>query len=193
MEKLLINNISEISDEMYERIEDGYRDVEFIGFYEDTIAVIKGLLGYDDVNLYQVYVEPEDWDGYDKEFIVSIDDERNIWCEKAYQDKHNRYIESCSDCTFIADDCNSAILNNIESYEIYEVSYDTEEETFSPIMESKNESHHISRTKDGKVAGFTTSWSNTSKEGVSSYSSFSYYGDHEEAVKRIAREFGIDI
>lgn len=193
MKKLIINSISEISDFMYERIEDGYEVVEFIGFYEDVIAVIKELLSYDDVDIYQVEIEPEDWDGYDKEYIVSIDNERNIWCEKAYQYEHERYIECCSDCTLVADDCNSAILKKIESEEIYEVSYEPEEDDYIVSAESNHESSHISRTKDGKISGFTKCWSNTGLDGTTHYSSYTYYGSNEDIVKRIAREFKIEI
>jgi hypothetical protein len=193
MERFLINNVSEISDVMYEKIEDGYEDVEFIGFYEDAIVVIKGLLSYDDTEVYQVEIEPEEYDGYDKEYIVSIDSERGIWCEKAYQYEHNRYLECYSNCTFIADDCNSAILNKIESDEIYEVSYEVEEEMFNSVRESKSESSHISRDKDGKITGFIKSWSNTDLDGTTHYSSCSYYGNNEDIVKMLAKEFKIEI
>ena len=45
---------------------------------------------------------------------------------------------------------------------------------------------------DGRIAGFSTSWTNE-KDGETSYSSFSYYGDNEATVKRLAREFGINV
>ena len=193
MKRLYINDTSEISDFMYEKIEDGCESVEFIGFYEDSVAVIKDLLSHEDTNVYQIAIEPEDWDGYDKEYLVTLDDERNIWCEKAYQYEHNRYLESWSDCTLVADDCNSSVLKKICSEEIYEISYEPEEETFNTVTEGCSEYSHISRDKNGKITGFTKSWSNTDKTGTTFYSSYSHYSSNEEAVKTIAKEFGVNI
>jgi hypothetical protein len=189
MKRIFIDELTDIADIMYENINDGCELVTFIGLHEDAQNVVKNLLNYDDSTISLVTIELN----YDKEYFVTLDKDMHIYCEKAYQVEYDKYLYIGSDCVLIADDCNSAILKNIESKNVYEVSFDSEEDGFDTEMNYKSESSHVSRTKDGKIAGFTKSWSNTDKNGVSCYSSYSHYSSDEELVKTIARNFGIDI
>lgn len=201
MKKIIIENILDIADFMYDKVAEKRGDVTFIELYNDASEVIKSLLmSYGDVRPYHITLEPEDWDGYDKEYLVTLDNEMNIWCEKAYSMENKTYLYMESACVLVADDCNSAILKDIEYDEIYEVSYDLDEDLEDNseddeelLIKNENEGATISRTKDGRVAGFSKTWSNTDEDGVSYYSSFSHYSDNEELVKKLAKEFGIRI
>lgn len=218
MKKIIVEDMIDVAQIMYDKVVSGCESVCFAGYYEDAAQLIKELLMmYDDTNVMQIKIEMVEWDGYEKEYLVTLDDEMNVWCEKAFNDYRNDYFYIEDSCVLVADDCNSRILENIEADEVYEVSYDLydehecdgdckhcclgsesedldenckEDEELS--TESKSEYHNISKTKDGRIAGFSTSWTNE-KDGETSYSSFSYYGDNEATVKRLAKEFGINI
>ena len=209
MKRFLIDSLADVASAMYENIVSiGHHDVMFVGKYEDAIVVIKELLMYDEVLPHHIKITPEFWDGYDKEYYVTLDEDMDIWCEKAYDYENARYVYDETECLFIADDCNSAILSKVFCPEntTYEVSYILDEEEIECdcnceccqcmndelSFESNGKYHNISKTKDGKVAGFSTTWTNE-KDGETSCSSFSYYGDNEETVKRLAKEFGIEI
>ena len=190
MERIFIDELTDIADIMYENICEGCEDIAFLGLYEDAAIVVKELLAnYDDTSAYVLSIDPD----YDKEYIITLDSDMNVYCEKAYLKEYNKYVHFISECILVADDCGSEALKNAKAKNIYVVSYELDNEECDMIASSKHESEHISRTKDGKVAGFTKSWSNTDANGIHYYSSYSHYGNNEDAVKRLAKEFGINI
>ena len=213
MKKLYIKNFEDFANVFFEKTLEGRSDVCFIGNHADSSVLIKELLRLEGVYPYQISIEPEEWDGYDKEFLVTLDEELNVWCKKAYREGYG-YFTFDTDCAFVADDCDLEVFDHIESDEIFEVSYinndieffnwcccldDCEDESekkpdteSTTISESVSEYHNVSRNKDGTVTGFTKSWT-TEKDGVSEYSSFSYMGSDESAVRRLAEDFGIKI
>ena len=74
MERIFIEDLYEVAEMMYNRIiETDAESVAFVGFYEDAIDLIKNLMDFEDTDLYQVTLEPEEWDGYDKEYLVTLD------------------------------------------------------------------------------------------------------------------------
>ena len=189
MKRIFVNDVLDIADIMHENIYEGCKIVSFIGLYEDAVPVVQKLLNYNDTVIGFMCLEPD----YDKEYLISLDENMYLYCEKAYQEEYNRYLYICSDLVLIADDCNSAVLKNIESSYVREVSYKPEEDDLDLVSESKKGYTHVSRTKEGKIAGFTKSWSDTGKDGATYYSSFSHYGSNEDFVKKLAKEFGIKL
>ena len=101
-------------------------------FYDDAIEVIKELMMFDEVMPYDIEIEPEEMDWYNKEYYVTLDDNFKLWVQPAYLVKEDGsvYYQSVTDVLFIADDCNSAILNRIDSEEVLEVTYDLDEDDF---------------------------------------------------------------
>ena len=215
MRKILVNDLTNIAEFMYDVAVDGCSDVSFVCLYADAVWVLKYLLGFDDITALSVEIVPEELCGYGKEYVITLDEDLNLLCEYAYGEKN--YIPFWSDCVLVADDCNKEVLESVECDEVYLVAYkanthkddmpdcdgnceccefadenksDDEDEL---VSESKSESSQISRTKDGRIAGFTKSWSDTDKDGITYYSSFSHYSDNEESVKKIARDFGINV
>lgn len=223
MQRLFIKDISEIAEFMYEKICGSCEEATFIGLYDDAVDVIKELANMEETYIYQVEIEPEDWDGYDKEYIVTLGSDFSIWCEKAFRCETGNYISGMYDCVIIADDCSKDTLCEVDDDFIYVASYDlngkmpedidedvsecdgscecckchkTSEESDANdefMIDSSGEYYNVSRTRDGRIAGFTKSWNNTATDGTAYYSSYSHYGNNEEAVKRLAREFGIKI
>lgn len=197
MNKYIISEIFEIAEAMCEKVFNGCNDVTFIGCYEDAASIIKDLLIYDETYPYQISIEPEDWDRYDKEYLITLDNEMNIWCEKAYQEEYKRYLSIETGCAFVADDCNSAILKNIKSDELYEVSYDLEDECEcdSNCGCCNCDSNHevITRVvtdEDGKLKGFEKSWE-THEDGLNYHSTYSFYSSNHDMLKDMLENFNI--
>lgn len=215
MKKLLVDDLYEIADFMYEKATDGCM-TSFVGLYDDIVWVIKALLEFEDVCIFDIEINSYEMSGYDKEYLVTLTDEMNVWCEKTYEVDSGEYIYYETGCLLIADDCNKEVLSDAYVDDAYLVSYDFDENdelecdgncdcceyanqgelnenSEELVDESKNEYTHISKTKDGKLAGFSKSWSDTDKDGFTHYSSFSHYGTNEDTVKKIARDFGINV
>lgn len=201
MKKIKIEAMDEIAEIMHGKILDGYNEVEFIGKYEDCTWLIKELLSIFDVRAYQINIQPEEWDGYGREYLVTLDDEMNVWCEKAYQEEYERYIYMPANCAFVADDCNSAVLEKIECDEIYEVGYDLDDEfvcngncEHCGLHEEESDRHEVvtrvATDDTGKLRGFEKSWS-TKEDGITYHSTYSFYSTNQDMLKNMLRNFKI--
>ena len=220
MNKLYIKDFDGLASEILDKIKSGKSDVAFIGDFQDSSTLIKAFSKFDDVFPYYISLEPIEINGYNREYVVILDECLNVWCEKAFRDNKG-YFSFRFSSVYIADDCDEDVIKHVESDDVFEVSYSSDdieyfdeccgmcdfyggctteqteeaasnEELSEELSESICEYHNISKTKDGKVAGFTKSWS-TEKDGISGYSSYSFFGNDENIVKDIAREFGIKI
>lgn len=206
MERIFIEDMSEIAAIMHGKILDGYEDVDFIGKYEDAVWLIKELLKLFPVSAYQIQINPVEWDGYDREYLVSLDAEMNLWCQKAYQEKYERYVDLPADCTFVADDCNSSVLEAIECDEVYEVGFDLDDEfedecdgdcehchLNDEIDHNKDDHYELTRVAvddEGVVRGFEKSW--TTHEGNMTYrSTYTHYSNDENLIKKLMDEFNV--
>ena len=177
----------------FDAITGDYKDVSIIAKYEDARNIISALIciGYPIRQIHNL--EEPGFGGYANEYIISlsnIDNISEIWCEPFKRE--NGYITDESTIIYVFDNCNSKCLEKLDSKLIFEVSIGEDECESCDLDTSDSESTYISRTKDGKIAGFSKSWS-TSDNGTSYYSSYSHYGSDEDMVKRIARDFGINI
>jgi len=220
VKRLYIDDYTDIVELMYEKVCGSCEEATFIGLYEDAVEILKQLVILDETDIHQVSIVPEDWDGYDKEYIVTLDNSFDIWCEKLYRCETESYIRGLAGCVIIADDCNRDAIREPETDDIYIASFgdvdalfeedececngnceccahygmtESNEEDEELLTDSRSESFNVSRTKDGRIAGFTKSWSDTAADGTISYSSYSYYGSNEDIVKKLAKEFRIDI
>lgn len=108
-----------ISD-AYDRVKynDEYNSVDVVAKYEDTKEIIRALVGIGyGIAFVNEFGDPE-WDGYDDAFVISLYDDE-IWCEPVKRKDGYIFVEA--DVVYIFDDCNSKIIPNIESNEVYEV------------------------------------------------------------------------
>ena len=131
MKKIVVEDLCEIAELMYCGISEGnHSNITFAGHYEDAIELLKHLLIFDDALPYNISVEPVEWNDYDKEYFVTLDSDMDGWCTPAYDCKNNSYIVCCTDCFYIADDCNSALLKKVycPKDKMYEISYDLDDD-----------------------------------------------------------------
>ena len=201
MKRFLISDLSEVACTMYNNIMDGkFNDVMFIGYYDDAVSVIKSLLIFDESSPYHICIKSEDFDGYDKEYYVALDSELNIWCDRAYSFEMNNYFYNETECLFVADDCNSAILKNIgyNKNNIYEVSYDLEDECSGNCEDCKcsekddnhEETTRVAVDEDGKIRGFEKSWS-TYEDGMYYHNTYKHYSNNTDMLKHVMENFDI--
>jgi hypothetical protein len=189
MKRFKIENLSEVADAMYSDIANNdLNEVEFIGFYEDVSTVLKNLLIFDEtIPCFIKMVDPE-CDDYEKEYSIILDSDMNIWCEKAYMD--DNYLFVISEKVYVADDCNSKLLENIETCEdrVYEVTYGLDNN------KSEKDSHgvltRIVKDKDGKLKGFEKTW-DTFEEDFNYHSTYSFFSSNEDMLKNMLENFDI--
>ena len=175
-----------------------FEDVSIIAKYNHANQIIKELLCIG-ANIASIELHKEELEEYYDEYIISITKDENgepeVWCEKFKREKG--YLTDDSTVMYVMDDCSSKVIPYFKGKTVYEVSVGIEEPEESDcetcdLYTNDSESTYISRTKDGKIAGFSKSWS-TSDNGITCYSSYSHYGSDEDMVKKIARDFGINI
>lgn len=100
--ELIIDDIEELVTTViseYEDIDMGYR---IIAKYDEASAIIKELLQYEETSAYYLEIW-NDFGGYDKEFLITVDSSLAILCEPLYQD--GICLSYDADKVFIMDGC----------------------------------------------------------------------------------------
>ncbi len=199
MKRIIVEDMIDVAQIMHDKVATGCTGVCFVGIYEDAAELIKELLMmYDETTVNQIAIEMVEYDGYDKEYLVTLDNEMAVWCQKAFNDYCNEYFYVEDECVLVADDCNSAILKNIKSDEVYEVSYDLDDEECDGSCEccqcSGNDNHEeiirVATDDNGKLRGFEKSWS-THEDGLNYHSTYSFYSSNEDMLKDMLSNFNI--
>lgn len=175
----------------YDRVKsnDEYNTIDVVAKYEDVKQIIYELIGMGyGIAFVNELANPE-YDGYDDAFVISLLDDE-IWCEPVKRD--DKYIFVEADVVYIFDDCNSKIIQNIESDEVYEVEIGNEYNDCDGDCENchvHNETYlHTSEDEDGNTHGFTAS-----KSDGNSYTIYSYYSSDElshEDIQKMLKAFG---
>ncbi len=208
MQKYYIEDCFDIADAMHNEIENNKKEeVIFVGFYEDAIEVIKELLMFEDVMPHSIKIHAEDWDGYDKEYYVTLDENLEVYVEPAFTKIHNRYLYGRADVLFIMGDCNSSIIHAIECDKVFEVTFDDEEDECthecnkdcrckcesSDKINTTNENSVLTRVikdKDGRVRGFEKTWENI-ENGIHYYSHYEHFSDNIDLLNQLMDNFNI--
>jgi hypothetical protein len=164
---------------------------------------------------FNIDIEDVDWDGYNKEYLVTLDSKMNVWCEKAYDYEHNRYLATETGCAYVADDCNASLLKYIDCCEgeLYEVSYDldndesdcecdgnceccscNQDKNISEQKKNLDDAHEeitrVATDDNGKLRGFEKSWE-THEDGLHYHSTYSFFSSNEDMLKNMMKNFSI--
>lgn len=91
------------------------KDISFIAKFDIASVILKELLAYDD-KLMPCIIEigEPSWDGYDREYIVSVFD-GDIFCEKFVCD--GSYLTPNDGVTFILPDCDDKCVSYLHNKE----------------------------------------------------------------------------
>ena len=107
----VIDNLDTFADE------DDYSSVGVIAKYEQTKEVVQEAVSFG-FDIKNIELEEPEIDWYDKEFIITLNNNREIWCQKMWH-PDNRfhkagYIYGEDNVTYIHSDCNSKVLENYD-------------------------------------------------------------------------------
>ena len=199
MERVIIEDIFDVAEIMHDNAADGH-ETTFIGLYDDVSELLKSLpICCDDgVDFVRIDLEPVELDGYDKEYYVSINEDMELWCCKAYDYNNECYLFDETDIVLIADDSNSKIIEYVDYNEIIEVGYEIDEPECNGDCENcniGNENGHevitrVATDEDGKLRGFEKSWE-TKEDGLTYHSTYSFYSNNQEMLKSMLENFKI--
>ena len=114
----------DIADKFDELNKEEFEDISVIAKPDEVKEIFKELvcIGYDICNI--IY-ERIDWDGYDDEYILSMNHE-GIWIEKFKRE--NGYYEDESTITYILDNCSSKVIPYCKGKIVFEVSVGADED-----------------------------------------------------------------
>ena len=171
--------------EILESLDAECPSIAFIAKYTEANEIVKELMsvGYD---IASIDLHKGEYEDYFDEYIIKLNSE-GIWCEK-FKSKSG-YLKHESSITYVMDNCCSKILKYCGSDFVYEVCVGEEDDEECDV-----ESTHIDIMKDdeGTPIGFTKSWIFT-KDGMSSYSSYTHHNDDVDKLREIAESFGVDL
>ena len=210
MKRIVFEDVHELSVEMLHDALNFSDCVSAVCHYELATALLSELI-QSEVQIGQIDLTHE-WTGYDKEYFVYIVD-GCVSCEPAYRSirsgGHDKYLEMGADIMYVHQDCNSKILKYIDCDKIFEFSVEEFDESDEDEMccsgcadcedtDDEITTHHsnsvtVSRDKFGTPTGFTKSWFRDNGDGVSQYSSYSYYCNDEDILRDMARDLDIEL
>ena len=107
-----------IADKFDRLDKENFEDIAGIAKPNEVKEIFKELvcIGYDICN---ITYERIDWDGYDDEYILSMNHD-GIWIEK-FKKEDGKYLTDESTITYILDNCSSAVIPYCKGNTVYEV------------------------------------------------------------------------
>lgn len=88
--------------------------VSFITKYDNAIIILKELLGYTELTPFLIDISDPSFDGYDKEFIISVSNDDEVFCEKFY--RNDKYLSPDDGVVFVLPDCSDECISHIYKY-----------------------------------------------------------------------------
>ena len=104
-----------------------FEDIAVIAKPNEVKEIFKELvcIGYDICN---ITYERIDWDGYDDEYILSMNHD-GIWLEK-FKREDGKYLTDESTITYILDNCSSKVIPYCKGKNVYEVTVGIDEDDY---------------------------------------------------------------
>ena len=146
-----------IADKFDELYKENFEDIAVIAKPDEAKEIFKELvcMGYDICN---ITYERIDWDGYDDEYILSMN-HNAIWLEK-FKREDGKYLTDESTITYILDNCSSKVIPYCKGNTVYEVTVGIDEDDECGCDEY-----------DDCEEGFTVNGKPVSKEEFDNYTS----------------------
>ena len=210
MKRIIFEDVHELSVEMLYDVLNFSDCVSAVCHYDIATALLSELI-QSEVQIGQIDLTNE-WTGYDKEYFVYIVD-GCVSCEPAFRSVndggHDKYLEMAANIMYVHQDCNSKVLKYIDCDKIFEFAVEELdgidedemccsgcadcEDTDDEITTHHSNSVTVSRDKFGTPTGFTKSWFRDNGDGVSQYSSYSYYCNDEDMLRDLAQDLGVEL
>ena len=115
----------DIADKFDKLDKENFEDIAVIAKPNEVKEIFKELvcIGYDICN---ITYERIDWDGYDDEYILSMNHD-GIWLEK-FKREDGKYLTDESTITYILDNCSSKVIPCCKGKNVYEVTVGIDED-----------------------------------------------------------------
>ena len=100
---------------MYSHNPDGDHTILIAG-YEIVSEMLKDLMQFEDTTAFSIYLDNPEMDGYEDEYILTLDDEQNVWIEP-FKNKNGNYLifdEEYVTLVFVHNDVNSKAILGID-------------------------------------------------------------------------------
>lgn len=206
MKRIVFEDVHELSVEMLHDALNFSDCVSAVCHYEIATALLSELI-QSEVPIGQIDISDYEWSGYTKEYVVSLMD-GNVYCNPAYVTEkrgysHDTYLETYADIMYVHQDCNSMVLKYIDCDRIFEFSveeFDESDDCEEECLDNSDNitTHHsdsvtVSRDKFGNPTGFSKSWFRDDGDGISQYSSYSYYCNDRDRLRSLARDLYIEL
>lgn len=189
MEKFLFENVEGVADkflESWDKLEENKDDDFFTISVVSHYNIMKDIINYLAKNtgfvLCNIELEEPTYRDYEDEYILTVDSNGEIWCQKAKVD--GRYVHVEDNITFVHSDVNSkfVVINKDEC--LIEFDFATEEETECNCCGCCDCNNELAIESDDNMHGFTV---NRSDEN--GYSSYSFYSTNMGLVEQMAKMF----
>ena len=99
---------------MYSHNPDGNSTILIAG-YEIVSEMLKDLMQFEDTTAFSVHLENPEMDAYEDEYLLTIDDEQNVWVEP-FKNKDGKYLifdDENVTLVFVHNDVNSKAILGI--------------------------------------------------------------------------------
>ena len=122
MKNLYFDNFEDLACDIADKFDrldkENFEDIAVIAKPDEVKEIFKELvcMGYDICN---ITYERIDWDGYDDEYILSMN-HNGIWLEK-FKREDGKYLTDESTITYILDNCSSKVIPYCKGKIVYEV------------------------------------------------------------------------
>ena len=114
MKSITFNDIKSLADYMIVQSKEYKLYIVATVFYDDAIELIKHILKDDDIKISILDISPPDFNGYNREYYVSISEDHDFAVEPAYLE--GRYLNTMADAMLIDGDARYNIVKkNINS------------------------------------------------------------------------------
>ena len=129
MKNLYFDNFEDLACNIADRFDrldkENFEDIAVIAKPNEVKEIFKELvcIGYDICN---ITYERIDWDGYDDEYILSMNHD-GIWLEK-FKREDGKYLTDESTITYILDNCSSKVIPYCKGKAVYEVTVGIDED-----------------------------------------------------------------
>ena len=100
---------------MYSHNPDGNHTILIAG-YEIVSEMLKDLMQFEDTTAFSIYLDNPEMDGYEDEYILTLDDEQNVWIEP-FKNKDGKYLifdDENVTLVFVHNDVNSKAILGID-------------------------------------------------------------------------------
>ena len=100
---------------MYSHNPDGDSTILIAG-YEIVSEMLKDLMQFEDTTAFSIYLDNPEMDGYEDEYILTLDDEQNVWIEP-FKNKNGNYLifdEEYVTLVFVHNDVSSKAILGID-------------------------------------------------------------------------------